>query len=114
MTASTVPVRLSLALAFLFPDSVLLFVFSIILLGSLAWEHLALHCDIHTALLGHQEVFDLPGHAAISQHENNPVGTHHESTGWQKKETQSKKEWKSQGLSQLLLVLFDIKGHCLN
>lgn len=94
MAPSTVPLWLSLALAFafLFPAGViLLLVFSLILLRSLAREHLALHRHIHAALLGHQEVLDLPGHAAISQHENDPVGTHHESTEWEKKETKSRK-----------------------
>lgn len=88
MITSTVPLWVSLALAFLFPgDVILLLVFSIVLLSSLPWEHLTLHCDVHAAVLGHQEVLDLPGHTAISQHENDPVGTHHESTEREKKET---------------------------
>lgn len=88
MITSTVPLWASLALAFLFPsDVILLLVFSIILLSSLPWEHLTLHCDIQAAFLGHQEVFDLPGRAAVSQHEDDPVGTHHESTEWEKEET---------------------------
>lgn len=83
MITSTIALRLSLALAFLFPsDVILLLVFSVILLSSLPWEHLTLHGDVHAAFLGYQEVFDLPGHTAISQHENDPVGSHHESIEW--------------------------------
>lgn len=92
MVTSTVALRVTLflALAFLFPSNViLLLVFSIILLGSLSREHLTLHCDIRAAFLGHQEVFDLPGHAAVPQHENDPVGTHHESTEGKKKQIMS-------------------------
>lgn len=74
-------VGLALTLTLLFPNVILLLVFIVVLLCSLPREHLTLHRDVHAAFLGHQEVFDLPGHAAVPQHENDPVGTHHEPTG---------------------------------
>lgn len=86
--AGTVPLQVGL-LAFSLPlalllgiDLILLLVFDV-LLGSLPGEHLSLHCDVHAAFLGHKEIFDLPGHTAIPQHEDDPVGAHHEPAGGQ-------------------------------
>lgn len=58
-----------------------LLVFAVVLFARLPGEHLSLHGDVCAALLGDQEVFHLPGVAAVPQHEDHPVGAHHEPAG---------------------------------
>lgn len=68
-------------------DFILLLVFGIVLLARLPREHLSLHRDVHAAILGHEEVFDLPGQTAVPQHEDHPVRAHHEPAGGQMSHT---------------------------
>ncbi len=87
--AGAVPIQvglfaLSLLLAlFLGINFVLLLRFSAVLLGSLTGKHLPFHSDVHAAFLGHKEIFDLPGHTAVPQHEDHPVGAYDEPAGVQ-------------------------------
>lgn len=68
---------------FLGIDFTWLFIFVVVLLGCPPREHLPFHRDVHATLLGHKEIFHLPGHAAVAQHEDDPVGAHDKPGGAQ-------------------------------